>query len=261
MRLSCFVACVPNQADPLSLNSMNHNQQSSLGGHSDDYEALFANGVIPVRNRDRQRVIKNGARLRKSDAVLPLIRKVLSSIPLKNDSGHLPSSVANREPRRRLALHNDSFGLGSFRDLARRGPRLPHGPRRWRVKAQKQIGYIVKDRWRRRALAGNLGSFRKIGGCGNHHTGKAALTAVLIILPGKVRPASPRPEALENKAIRRRVSTELQAVNRSTWALRSGKSLGPGRSRAPVLRPLPADTGASGLELRSAKYRKRPEVT
>jgi hypothetical protein len=53
---------------------MNHNQQTSLAGHSDDYEALFVDVMIRVWDRDRKGVIEDGARLRKSDAVLPPIR-------------------------------------------------------------------------------------------------------------------------------------------------------------------------------------------
>ena len=53
------------------------------------------------RNRNRKRVIEDGARLRKSDTVLPEVRRILSPVPLKSDSNHLPSSLANREPLRR----------------------------------------------------------------------------------------------------------------------------------------------------------------
>jgi len=42
-----------DQADPLSFDSMNKNQQISLAGHSDDDEALFADGLIRVWDRDR----------------------------------------------------------------------------------------------------------------------------------------------------------------------------------------------------------------
>ena len=66
-------ACA-DQADPLSSNSMNHNQQSSLAGHSNDYEALFIDGVIRVWDRNRTGVVEDGARLRKSDAMLSPIR-------------------------------------------------------------------------------------------------------------------------------------------------------------------------------------------
>jgi len=50
---------------------MNHNQQTSLAGHSNDDEALFVEGMIRVRDGDRKGVVEDGARLRKSDAVLP----------------------------------------------------------------------------------------------------------------------------------------------------------------------------------------------
>jgi len=63
-----------DQADPLSLSSMNHNQQPSLAGHSDDYEAFFVDGVVRVRDRYRQGVAEDGACFRKLDAVLPQIR-------------------------------------------------------------------------------------------------------------------------------------------------------------------------------------------
>jgi len=66
-------ACA-DQADPLSPNSMNHNQQTSLAGHSDDDEALFVDGMIRLWDRDRKGVVEDGARLRKSDAVLSPIR-------------------------------------------------------------------------------------------------------------------------------------------------------------------------------------------
>ena len=66
-------ACA-DQADPLSSNSMNHNQQNSLAGHSNDDEALFVDGMIRLWDRDRKGVIEDGARLRKSDAVLSPIR-------------------------------------------------------------------------------------------------------------------------------------------------------------------------------------------
>ena len=66
-------ACA-DQSDALSPNSMNHNQQALLAGHSDDYAALFVDAVLWVWDRDRKRVIEDGARLRKSDAVLPPIR-------------------------------------------------------------------------------------------------------------------------------------------------------------------------------------------
>ena len=64
-------ACA-DQADPLSSNSMNHNQQTSLAGHSDDCKAFFADGMI--WDRERKGVIEDGARLRKSDGVLSPIR-------------------------------------------------------------------------------------------------------------------------------------------------------------------------------------------
>ncbi len=92
----CRRACA-DQADPLSSNSMNHNQQISLTGHSDDDEALFADGLIRVWDRDRKRVVEDGARLRKSDPVLAPICRILSSIPLKSDSIHLPLSLADRK--------------------------------------------------------------------------------------------------------------------------------------------------------------------
>ena len=81
----------------LSSNSMNHNHQTSLAGYSNDYEALFVDGVVWVWDRNRKRVIENGACLRKSDTVLPEIHRVLSPVPLKSDSTHLLSSLANRD--------------------------------------------------------------------------------------------------------------------------------------------------------------------
>src|ERR1039457_5107178 len=75
---------------------MNHNQQASLAGHYDDDEALFVNGVIRVGNRDGKRVVEDGGRLRESDAVLTLVRRILSPVPLKCDSIHLRSSLAAR---------------------------------------------------------------------------------------------------------------------------------------------------------------------
>jgi hypothetical protein len=53
---------------------MNHNRQTSLAGHSNDDEALFVDGMIRLWDRDRKGVIEDGARLRKSDAVLSPIR-------------------------------------------------------------------------------------------------------------------------------------------------------------------------------------------
>ena len=58
-----------DQADALSSNSMNYNQQISLAGHSDDYEALFIDGMIQVWDRDRKGVVEEGGRLREPDAV------------------------------------------------------------------------------------------------------------------------------------------------------------------------------------------------
>ena len=81
-------ACA-DQADALSSNSMNYNQQTSLAGHSDDYEALFVDGMIRVWDRDGKRVIEDGDRLCKPDAVLPPIRRILRPIPFKSDSTHL----------------------------------------------------------------------------------------------------------------------------------------------------------------------------
>src|ERR1039457_5829065 len=75
---------------------MNHNQQASLAGHYDDDEALFVNGVIRGGNRDAKRVVEDGGRLRESDAVLTLVRRILSPVPLKCDSIHLRSSLAAR---------------------------------------------------------------------------------------------------------------------------------------------------------------------
>jgi len=45
---------------------MNHDQEASLAGHPEDHETLFGGGVVRVRNRNRKRVAKNGARLRKA---------------------------------------------------------------------------------------------------------------------------------------------------------------------------------------------------
>lgn len=78
-----------DQTDPLSTNSMDHNQQTTLAGHSNDYEALFVHSMIRVWDRDRKRIIENGARLGKPDTVLPPIRRILFSIPLESDSIHL----------------------------------------------------------------------------------------------------------------------------------------------------------------------------
>src|ERR1039457_6904506 len=46
-------ACA-DQADPLTSNSMNHNQQTSLAGQPDNHEALFVTSVVRVGNRDRK---------------------------------------------------------------------------------------------------------------------------------------------------------------------------------------------------------------
>jgi hypothetical protein len=56
---------------------MNHNQQASLVGHPDYYEALFADGVIRVWNRNGKRVIEDGARLRKNPT--PCFRRFADS--------------------------------------------------------------------------------------------------------------------------------------------------------------------------------------
>ena len=89
-----------DQADPLASNSMNHNQQTSLVGLSDNHKALFVTTVVGVGDRNRKRVVKDASRLDKSDAALPLIRRLPSPIPLKRDSIHLPSSLPNRKASR-----------------------------------------------------------------------------------------------------------------------------------------------------------------
>jgi len=68
-------ACA-DRADTLSSHGMNHSRQTSLAGHSGNDEALFADGVIRVWDRDREGAVKDGARLRKSNAVLPPVRRI-----------------------------------------------------------------------------------------------------------------------------------------------------------------------------------------
>ena len=63
------------------------------------HEALFVYRVIRIWDRDRKRIIEDGARLRKLDAVLPPIGRILSPIPLKSDSIHLLSSLTSRGSR------------------------------------------------------------------------------------------------------------------------------------------------------------------
>lgn len=53
--------------------------------------------MLRVRDRDRKRVTEDGARLRESDAVLPPIRRIFSSIPLESEPRHLLSSLASEE--------------------------------------------------------------------------------------------------------------------------------------------------------------------
>src|ERR1035438_7891356 len=65
-----------DQADPLTSNSMDHNQQTSLAGPAENHEALFVTTIVRVRNRNRKRVVEDAGRLDKCDAVLPLIRRL-----------------------------------------------------------------------------------------------------------------------------------------------------------------------------------------
>jgi hypothetical protein len=67
---------------------MNHNQQTPLVGHSDDYEPVFIAAMVRIRDRDRKGVVEDGAGFPKTHAVLPQVRDVLSAVPLKSDSGH-----------------------------------------------------------------------------------------------------------------------------------------------------------------------------
>ena len=74
-----------------------------------------------IWDRERKGVIEDGARLRESDAVLPPVRRFLSSIPLKSDSIHLPSSLANWEPLRELAVQEGFRALDVFNNAIMRG--------------------------------------------------------------------------------------------------------------------------------------------
>lgn len=86
-----------DQADLLSPNSMDHNQQLSGSGHPDDYKPVFGDRMIRVWDRHRKRVVEDGARLGEPDPVLPSVRRVLLSIPLECEARHFTSSLTNRE--------------------------------------------------------------------------------------------------------------------------------------------------------------------
>ena len=73
---------------------MNHNQQISAAGQSDNHEALLSGDLILVRDGDGKRIFEDCARLCKTEAVLPKIRRVLSPVPFKGDSVHLSLSLS-----------------------------------------------------------------------------------------------------------------------------------------------------------------------
>lgn len=86
-----FILCRGASADqsrPLSSHSMNHHQQSLLAGHADDDEALLPGAVIRVWNRNRERVSKHRAGLRKPNPMFAAVGLVLSRIPLEWQSLH-----------------------------------------------------------------------------------------------------------------------------------------------------------------------------
>jgi hypothetical protein len=73
---------------------MNDNQELPLAGHANEDEALFASGVVRVRNRDGKRVAKHSTRFIKSDVVLLAVSRLLLPVPLKCKPLHLTSSLS-----------------------------------------------------------------------------------------------------------------------------------------------------------------------
>ncbi len=72
-----------DQSRPLSSHSMNHYQEPSLVGHADGDKALLRGAVIRVWNRNRERVAKHSACLRKCNPMFTTVGRVLFRIPFK----------------------------------------------------------------------------------------------------------------------------------------------------------------------------------
>src|SRR6185369_3366796 len=70
-------------------NSMNHDEEPTLAGYPNNYEAALTKAVIRVGDRYRKRIAKDGARLAKSDAVLASVIRFLFRIPLENEPLHV----------------------------------------------------------------------------------------------------------------------------------------------------------------------------
>jgi hypothetical protein len=72
-----------DQSRPLSSHSMNYYQEPPLAGHPDGYKALLYGAVIRVWDRNRERVAKHGACLRKCNPMFTTVGQVFCRVPFK----------------------------------------------------------------------------------------------------------------------------------------------------------------------------------